>query len=597
MIPTLEDLARLGAISDLDASLARALGRLGGESDPGVMLAAALASRHTQAGHVCLDLSRLPPLEGVEWPEPGPWLEALRASALVGEHAPLVLDAQGRLYLGRYFGYEERLASSLASRASAIDEPEDASLLADGLDRMFGRSTRIDWQRVGAVTALLRRLCVISGGPGTGKTSTVIRILVLLVEQALRASRPVPHVTLLAPTGKAAARLVETIRRARPGLACSDEVREHIPEQASTIHRGLGTLRSSTRFRHDADDPLPADVVIVDEASMVDLGLMTRLVDAVRPEAKLILLGDRDQLASVEAGAVLGDICNADDPRGRSAAFASLLSDLSGQDVPASPSPPAGTGIWDCVVQLERSYRFDASSGIGALCRAINAGDSEAALEVLASPDFPDVELASGGPADELILSGFGPGLEAPDPAGRLEALDRFRILCAHRRGPGGVETLNPLVERRLASAGLLSPTSRWYPGRPVLVTRNDYALRLFNGDTGVVIADPGTGRPRAAFLSPDGSLRTISPSRLPPHETAFAMSIHKAQGSEFDAVAVVLPQVDSPLLTRELMYTAVSRATTRVVIHGDPRIVARAVERRIDRGSGLGQRLWGSVL
>jgi exodeoxyribonuclease V alpha subunit len=616
---TLRELREAGALSPLDEHFGRAVARLAGDARPEIELAAAAVSRDVSNGHVCLDLRRLAgrpvladesgaPVAGLSWPEAGAWLAALRDSPLVGgadDVAPLVLDAAGRLYLRRYWEYERRLAEALRARAAALDESFDPALLREVLRRLFPSPTSAepDWQRLAALTAVRRKLCVISGGPGTGKTYTVVKILALLAELCQRAGRRPPRVTLAAPTGKAAARLVESIRSAKATLDCSERVVQAIPEEAATIHRCLGAYRdSATRFRHDADDPLATDIVLVDEASMVDLALMARLIDAVPGHARLVLLGDKDQLASVEAGAVLGDICNTGAPRRYSRSFVESAAEISGERLPLDPEAPDETGIWDCIVELTRSYRYEKASGIGSLAAAINRGDAQAALCILESDGASGVSRREPAPAgalgDELrgaALRGFAAAVGGGGEEERLRSLERFRVLCAHRRGAHGVETTNDEIERALVEAGLLRIDSPTYVGRPVMVTRNDYQVGLFNGDVGLIVADERRERGRVAvFLSSQGLPRRLSPSRLPPHETVFAMSVHKSQGSEFDEVAVLLPDRVSPVVSRELLYTAVTRARGRVTVYATRDIVAQAVARPIERASGLRDALWG---
>lgn len=613
------DLARLraaGFLSALDEHFARAMGQIGGEDRPEVLLAVALASRQVASGHVCLDLARLPearddegrPLD-VTWPGLLAWRAALESSPLVVRpdlpDRPLVLDAAGRLYLKRYWEHEARLARGLAARAAETDAGIDAGLLARGLDRLFpvssgARAGEPDLQRLAAAVAVSRRFAVISGGPGTGKTYTVVKILALLVEQALRAGRRPPRIHLVAPTGKAAARLSESIRGAKAGLDCEPDVREAIPEEASTIHRCLGAFRDSdTRFRHHVGNPLLTDLVLADEASMVDLALMSRLVDALPRNARLILLGDKDQLSSVEAGAVLGDICNTGERRAYSRPFVASLAGLGGARLPLEAGAPEKTGIGDSIVVLTRSYRYGPQSGIGRLAEAVNAGEINEALGLLESARCPDVSLVpsprDGGLGESLrdaVVRGYA-GFLVRDaaPAERLRAFEHFRVLAAHRRGPFGVETVNREIEEALAAKGLIHPRGASYHGRPILVTRNDYPLGLFNGDIGVVL-DGDAGR-AAHFIGKGGKLRGLSPSRLPPHETAFALTVHRSQGSEFDEVAVLLPDRPSPVVTRELLYTAVTRAKHRVTIYACPEMVAHAIATRTERASGLRDALW----
>lgn len=585
MSSEIERLAAAGYLSPLDTAFAAAIARLGGEERPEVQLAAACASRQVTAGHICLDLRRLvmqtslpaeagPPIPAPRWPELAAWRAALRTSPLVGSRVadarPLILDSVDRLYLHRYFRHQEVLATALRQRLAALDPGVDERLLQDGLTRLFPAETpdaAANLARRAAETAVRRRFCVISGGPGTGKTTTVVKILALLAEQAAAQGRRF-RAELLAPTGKAAMRLAESIRGAKATLACPPEIRAALPEETRTIHRCLGaTGASGTRFRHGPEAPLATDLVLVDEASMVDLALMARLAAALPPEARLILLGDRHQLASVEAGSVLGDICT------------------------AATTP---------LIFLTKSHRYAPGSGIAALAQAIQNGDVDAALEVLdggAYPDVARVDPGPDGPGEALIaaaVAGYSPSFDTHDGAARLAALGRFRVLCAHRRGPHGVERVNQLVEEALIEAGRIDRPGLTYAGRPLLVTRNDYALQLFNGDVGVIVAEQegGVERRRAVFATGEGSLRRLSPARLPPHETVFAMSIHKSQGSEFDEIAVLLAEPESPLLSRELLYTAVTRARTRVVLHATTAAIASAVRRPVERSSGLADAL-----
>lgn len=634
-----------GALTDLDVHLARTLARLGNDPRPEIALAVALASHAVGEGHVCLDLARVArpgslrdgegrPVDAADWPALAAWRAALQASPLVGGAdavTPLVLDGAGRLYLRRYWRYETALAAAIAARVAAADVTVDAALLRDGLARLFPETEampRPNWQRVAAFAAVRRRFCVISGGPGTGKTHTVVRILALLVEQALGRGAPPPRVALLAPTGKAAARLAESIRAGAGTLACDAAVRAAIPDEARTIHRALGARpERSAQFRHDASNPLPADLVLVDEASMVDVALMAHLVAALPAAASLVLLGDQDQLASVEAGAVLGDICNSGVARRPSAAFCAAVHAATGDMLDAAaPAAPAGpvAGMEDAIVVLTHSYRYDAAGGIGRFARAVNAGDETAVFAALAAGGAVTwQEPAPGGRFDAALearlVEGFAPYGQATTPAQRLRALERFRVLCAHRRGPTGVATLNARIEQWLAARGWLQPDGPDYRGRPILVTRNDYAVGLFNGDVGVIddpgLGDPGLGDPglddpglddpgagaaseappRMAYF-PDGrgGLRAVAVARLPEHETVFALSVHKSQGSELDAVAVLLPDEPSPIVSRELVYTAVTRARTQALLIAPRAVLAHAVRTPVARASGLRARLWG---
>jgi len=635
-------------LSAIDVHVAHTLGRLGRDARPEVLLGAAMACRAPRLGHVCADLRRggadvrleaddAARLSGLPWPDPATWLCVMRESPLVthwggppGPTRPLVLDGE-RLYLQRYHRYECRLATSLALRALTDAAPVDDALLADGLARFFtvppGSGDAFDLGRLGALLSVTGRLALLCGGPGTGKTTAVKRVLALLLEQA-QALAPTglvhfpPRILLLAPTGKAAARLREAIHEDLDALPVRDRaLLAHLPSDASTIHRALGVRPdSATRFMHDAANPLPAEVVLVDEASMVDLALMAKLVDAVSPEARLILLGDRDQLASVEAGAVLGELARPPDgTTALSPALAARVERLLGAPVPASLSSGAAThvgGLADRVVHLHRSWRFGERSGIGALSRAINSGRPDDALAYLRgartetdAPRYADLTLIEPPPREPLagleprVLDGYAAYLEAAlvgrDPRAALDALDAFRVLTPHRRGPTGVESLNRQIETWLSTRGTnaLRPRETWYLGRPILVTHNDAQLRLFNGDVGVILADPADPtRRRAWFFGPSrDTVRDVQPAALPPHETVFAMTVHKSQGSQFGRVLLVLPDRPSPVLTRELLYTAVTRARTDVTIIGSEAVLRHAMAERVRRNSGLGARVWGS--
>jgi exodeoxyribonuclease V alpha subunit len=617
-LTSLERLVELRVLSVFDRELALALAEIAAERSDAVLLAAAFASAAVQAGHTCVDLGRLAertfrgaegePLEEIRLPSRDVWQRELAASPLVSvvtapsdEARPLVLDARGRLYLKRYFDYEAKLADALLARIDSPAERLEPTALAASLGRLFPASDpRGALQRVAALVFLRRRLTVISGGPGTGKTYTVAKALVLLQEQALAAGRPLHRVLLTAPTGKAAQRLGDAIRDTLAKLAI-DPAQLGIPTQASTLHRALGfQVSKPTRFRRDARHPLPDDVVVVDEASMVDLALMTKLVLAVRPDARLLLLGDKDQLASVEAGAILADIY-AGAGQGVSRALARELGDFAGIRLPEA-SGRTEPGLSDGMVHLTESHRFDDDGGIAALARAVNAGDFAAVLEVLArggSVSLVPVADRRGleqvlGP---LVAEKFG-DLREGSVEERLGRLDRFRVLAAHRRGSFGVAGLNGFVAAELGRRERLEPRGFYYDGRPVIVVANDYDAGLFNGDVGVIARRSGADPLRAWFRAETaGVLRDLSPARLPQHETAFALSVHKSQGSEFAEVVFVLPERPSPVVTRELVYTAVTRARQKVTILGSEAVLRHAVATRVERASGLADRLWGTQL
>lgn len=450
-----------------------------------------------------------------------------------------------------------------------------------------------------AFTTALKKFCVISGGPGTGKTFTIAKILALLLE--LNKSRPL-RIALAAPTGKAAARMQEAIRTAREGLNCSEKIKAAIPGEASTIHRLLKTIPNSPYFRYDAKNPLPADVVVIDEASMVDLALLSKLSDAVPRDSRLILLGDKDQLASVEAGAVLGDICDTGNEHGFSRQFRNTYQRITGETLVVKNEGQEEPGIRDSIVQLRKSYRFGPSSGIGAVSQAVKEGNSARALDLMKGAVHEDIRWqalprpeALSASLKELVVRGFAEYLREDNPLEAINVFGSFRILCALREGPFGVQGLNLLVEQILRKEGLIRKEGPWYPGRPVMVTKNDYNLRLFNGDIGITLADPGGNyQLRVFFPSPDGGIRKFPPLRLPDHETVYAMTVHKSQGSEFNQVLHILPDVSARVLTRELVYTAITRAKEKVEVWGREEVFHTAVSRRITRASGLREALWG---
>lgn len=571
-------------------------------------------------GHVCLELAQLPG-------DAAAWRSALLASGTVGTPRaraarPLLLDDEGRLYLHRDYALEEGLARQVARRATApplIEAPHIPEAL-----RPADAGTGVDWPLVAAALALRQRLTVVSGGPGTGKTTAVVRLLALLL-----AHDPDCRIALAAPTGKAAARMSEALRLRAGSLPPA--LRERLPTEAATLHRLL-KLRppgrgSGPRATWHAGHPLPLDVLVVDEASMLDLSLAARLFDALPPDARLVLLGDQDQLASVESGAVFAEL--GADP-GLGDATRTVLAAACGLPVSAlqPPAPRAPTGLRDSVVWFDRNHRFAADSAIGRLARQVRDGDAAGAVRSLqesaGAPDrvelLPDGGQAPGAAALRLLqdgvagylqalralLDGLAPD-EAPTPeavAALLRAFDAHRTLCALRVGPRGASALDRMLERharqQLGPRAAADAGSPWYAGRPVMVLRNDPLLRLFNGDIGLALparrAGAAAAAPAARFevWFPDArrGVRAVAPVRLPEHAGAWALTVHQSQGSEFDAVTVVLPAEPHRVMSRELLYTAVTRARHRVSLVGTPAVVEAAVRAPTRRHSGLVARL-----
>lgn len=583
---------------------------LADDSQPALMLAAAWVSAEAGEGHVCLPLSQLTPaalfagrhpeLAAAIWQAagaPADWNSLLSGSKAVSDGSlatPLVLQQQ-RLYLNRLWQGEGKVAQFIAAD-QAIELPDNAALRAV-LEQLFGQQPD-DWQKIAAAVAITRKISVISGGPGTGKTTTVAKLLAALIRLTPGRLR----IQLAAPTGKAAARLTESLGKALNGLPLSDEEKQKFPAEATTLHRLLGAQPNSQRMRFHAGNPLHLDVLVVDEASMVDLPMMANLIAALPKQARVIFLGDRDQLASVEAGAVLGDICRCAEA-GYSVARAQQLSQLTGcalqgrDDASASP-------VRDNICLLQKSYRFDAKSGIGQLALAVNDGDVPRAGAVF-SAGFSDIErfpLATSEEYQQLLndcVTGYRPYLQlvaqqaAPQLA--IAAFSRYQLLCALREGPFGVVGLNERIELALQQKRLIdrppAASSKWYPGRPVMIARNDRTLGLYNGDIGIAMRDEENVL-KVWFPLPDGTLKAVQPSRLPPHDTAWAMTVHKSQGSEFEHTALVLPNHFLPVLTRELVYTAITRARDRLTLYTDNEVWGKAIKARTQRRSGLQARL-----
>ncbi|MBC7191968.1 exodeoxyribonuclease V subunit alpha [Marinobacter sp.] len=661
----------------------------GEQPAPALLLLAALVSHQVGRGHVCLDLEQLcghpadtlvlPPEGAENRPEQLPLpatllkgysarqlLGAISASTAVGDGGavtPLVLDGS-RLYLYRFWRYEGAIAEGIAQRlAEPVTDAGDQSL-AHALDILFPQSDQPDYQKIACALAARSRFSVITGGPGTGKTTTVVRLLAALQSVTLQTGnnhgQPL-KIRLAAPTGKAAARLSESIAGALDSLPLSrlpgQPAADTIPARVTTLHRLLGSRPGTRHFRHNEDNPLPLDILVIDEASMVDVDLMASVFAALPAQARLVMLGDKDQLASVDAGAVLGELCQRAAQGHYLPDTLAWLRDVTGYQLPDTLQDQAGYPLDQAVAMLRVSHRFDRHSGIGQLARAINENrlDRELIRDTRAGvyPDLAWLPLPAskpeGGDREARIvrhaLSG-SPASFANEGKGRrvqgkpvdppvgyrsyleimkrvtdqqlnprtreewddwarsiLRAFGKFQVLCPLRRGPLGVEGLNQAIAAGLKRARLIDQTEGWYPGRPVLITGNDYNLGLMNGDIGIALKVPWDqdeqGNPkdalRVAFPASDGTdaIRWISPGRLQSLETVYAMTVHKSQGSEFEHACLIVPDRLTPVLTRELVYTGITRARNWLsLMVCDEQVLGKAVSRGVIRASGLAGRL-----
>ncbi|MFC1828757.1 exodeoxyribonuclease V subunit alpha [Thermodesulfobacteriota bacterium] len=609
-------LYKKGIIENIDVYFGRFMATLSGTESPFLLLAAALVSNTTGKGNVCLDLSSWAERlliekennqDAIICPKLPEWRETLLSIPLVGrpgDHFPLILDENDRLYLYRYWEYEKELSDSILRRITGDIPDVDSVLLRDGLNRLFPdeEQSGVNWQKIAALACTFSGFCVITGGPGTGKTTAVAKILALFLEQAEGENF---RILLSAPTGKAAAKLSESIKNTKKKLDCREVIKDSIPQETYTIHRMLKPVRGSPYFRHNPENPLPTDLVVVDEASMVDIALMSKLVQATPDSARLVLLGDRDQLASVEAGYILGDICDRDNLQEFSREFCQRVEATVGESLDSHINQcKENPGLYDAIVHLKQSYRFAEQSEIGRLSRAINRGSTQEALDVLRKAGDRTlrwVEMRSPkdlySALEQSIVQGYRPYLEAEDPHLSIERFQQFIVLNAVNFGPFGVDAVNALARQVLSRAGLINTEETWYRGRPVLITRNDYDLGLYNGDIGITLPMPDSGSTELHVFFPgtSGELRWFRPHRLPEHRTVYAMTIHKSQGSEFENVLIILPDRHYPVLTRELVYTGITRAKKSVSIWGSEAVLSAAISRKTERTSGLRDALWKS--
>ncbi|MBF0226503.1 MAG: exodeoxyribonuclease V subunit alpha [Desulfobacterales bacterium] len=569
---------------------------------------AMLSNVTTQEKHICMSIeskagrlftkvfSNIPEnirknISAVQLPKLHEWRTKLKETSVVGlpgEYKPIILDKSDRLYLYRYWVYENELSSNIKTRFLTKKNNIDYEKLKEGFNRYFGTSSAIfDWQKIAVFSALMNNFSVISGGPGTGKTYTVTKILALLLEQNIDIK-----IKLCAPTGKAAARLQESIRQAKEKLPCSDEIKQKIPEETFTLHRLLGAKINSPFFLHDSKNPLFADVILIDETSMVSLSLMTKLMMAIPYESKIILLGDKDQLSSVEAGSVLSDICESGGVNCFTDFFAEKYSSITNNTINNIKNYNESF-LNNSIIHLQHSFRFGANSNIAKVSRSVNQGDSEAAIKLI-KENQNDVSYKILPQKDNLknhlahiFFKYYESIYDIQELSHAYNIFESFRILCAVREGDYGINNINELCKKLLGSAKRVDTEKKFYKGMPLIINRNDYNLKLFNGDIGI-LWETQNKEIRAFFSNQDGSFRSIPPARLPEHEIAYAMTIHKSQGSEFDNVLLIFPDKESPILTKELIYTGITRARKHVEIWGDDNILMNSIKKRVERTSGL---------
>ncbi|QAA80726.1 exodeoxyribonuclease V subunit alpha [Aequorivita sp. H23M31] len=562
-----------------------------------------LLSKRFSDGHICLDLNEINPKELKEGDFKNADLNALKNVDLVGteeDYQPFILW-KNKLYMQRYFHYEttvyQRILELIQNEKGKQSEIESKLKSLNGdIATLFPPDTleKPDWQMVAALSAVFNQFNIITGGPGTGKTTTVAKILVLLLRLDSNLK-----VALAAPTGKAAARMAESLKETaqKDTMNINADTKEVFKNlEPSTIHRLLGARPNQIYFKHNKDNTIPHDLIIVDESSMIDVALFSKLMDAIKPSAKVIFLGDKDQLASVEAGSLFGDLCTA---QGKLNFFSPERAQFINSLMPDGKTPLSEGNIqennhplFQHIIELQHSYRFAAGGNIGVFSRAIIDNDVSS-IESFFDNHAPDIALDFD--YDDKILTTFAKGyhdyIQESDTKLALQKLNQLRVLCATREGEQGVYKTNQNIERYLQSKNLISITGTFYEHRPVMVTGNNYELGLFNGDIGIVRKDE-TGKLRVYFEDADGNLRGIQPAFVTASETVFAMTIHKSQGSEFDDVLVRLPDYgENAILTRELLYTAVTRAKKNVILQGNKEVILETCQRRVKRGSGIAER------
>lgn len=599
VLKKLDEWKKKDFITSVEVEFVRFLQQMHPGENEHVLLAAAACIQAQRNGHVCLDLGKLEQDYLFNEPETGykvtdelvkEWISALKNSPLVSsgnELQPLVLEEK-RLYLHRFWKYEEELSEWIKAKSSAVhDISDEGKKVLQLLLAPSGDLFETNWQHLAVVLSFIKDLVIISGGPGTGKTYTVLNIM---AAQKMAHSGEKFRIGLAAPTGKAARRLIDSIEGGIDNLPDQIRLQLEIPEEALTVHKMLGANFRGNSFKFNEHNKLPYDMVVVDEASMLDLTMWVRLIRAIGADTKLVVLGDKDQLASVEAGSILGDICGGENTFSQH--IATLVANTIGMEIPSSEAPAT---INDSVVFLTKSYRFGEESGIGAFSKAINASDTEQALSILRDSKYPDLTWFDTSSKNmQKVMADYGVShfevyVKVPQEE-RLEASNRRKILCALRQSDYGVETLNQSIEHQIRQKKGLLNSSEWYEGRIVMATRNDAVLKVRNGEIGMY-------REAENHIRFEGEQAlNISATRLKEYEPAFAITIHKSQGSEFQEVAIILPNKINTILSKEILYTAVTRARQSTLIIANETILRKTIERSVSRNSGVQQKIWSDL-
>ncbi len=605
-----DTLRRSNKYSDIDLYFGNFLYKLGNSYSDELLFIAACVSRYNREGHICFDLNsslaseiKQMNLTGEIEGDPQKLVRKLFSvgvAGLPGEFKPLIIDSSNKIYLHRYWNYQNNLASLIKSRVEKDNfEIENGKIKKILSLLLTNGDNSSDPERIAAaVASLLKRFVIITGGPGTGKTTFALNIALLLLE-LLDPAEENFRILLAAPTGKGAARLSEAVNNSVQYIKADSNKIRFIPSEAQTIHRILKNVGGTPFFYYNADNKLPVDLLIVDEASMIDMALMSKLMEAIPLDSHVILLGDKDQLASVEAGSMLGDICESGDTRFFSDSFTSILKEISPLDFNQFTTEKSISPLSDSIIEFNKNFRFPPESGIGILSNLIKEGNLFELEKIIKKNEFDDIEWIENRNLESLkefvfsrweeIFAKLSPEMTIED---KFQIYNSFRILNAHRVGPWGSLAINKFIEAEYKRKNKIHHNTQWYPGKPIMIFENNYDFQLFNGDSGIVLEEKGYNGVKVFFEKPGQSYKIIEPALLPENEAFYSMTVHKSQGSEFDHILLVLPDEDSPILSRELIYTAITRAKKRVEIWGNKDVFLQAVGRKVKRTSGLSEAL-----